>query len=195
MNLLKINNFSNTIIISGLSFLFCFSSLTNVYAATTTTKTIKSQTTSNTTKIKGTFDFWGDSASLNKVPNIQYTKTGIHIKTTETMLNTITKSSDCTTLAKQVLAGFKKQNKVNFARDLNSVKNEIYFHVQMEKQAHLTNSKILHEHTRVIDMEQTESYWNEFDQSVTDSSLFAGGVNKKYPVFIAKCKQNSVYYR
>lgn len=195
MKLLKINKFTNIILVSGVSFLVCFSSLTNVYAATTLTTTTKTQTTSTTTKIKGTFDFWGELSSLNKVPNIQYTKTGIHIKTTETMLNTITKSSDCTTLAKQVLAGFKKQNKVDFARDLDSVRNEIYFHVQMEKQARLTNSKTLHGHTKIIDMEQTESYWNDFDQSVTDSSLFAAGVHKKYPTFIAKCKQNSAYYK
>lgn len=130
-----------------------------------------------------TFDFWKDFDS--KISDFNYTKTGIHIKTTEDILNTIKKSSDCIPLAQNVLSEFKKVNAVPFKRSLESVQAEIYFHVQEEKDARMTNALWLHSHTKVIDMEVTEEHWDAKLTEMVDKTLLPNE-SVKYDNFILK---------
>lgn len=130
-----------------------------------------------------TFDFWKDSDST--VPDFNYTKTEIHIKTTEDILNTIKKPSDCIPLAQKVLADFKKINKVAFKRNLESVQAEIYSHVQEEKEARMTHALWLHTHTKIIDMEQTEQNWDKELIAMIDKTLLPNE-SVKYDNFILR---------
>ena len=130
-----------------------------------------------------TFDFWKDASSA--VPDFTYTKTGIHIKTTEDILNTIKKPSDCIPLAQKVLAQFKAINKVDFKRNLVSVQSEIYYHVQEEKDARMTHALWLHAHTKVIDMEQTELHWDTQLTNMVDKTILPNE-SVKYDNFILK---------
>lgn len=134
------------------------------------------------------FDFWGDKNSLSKIPDFDYTKTGIHIKTTEKLLDTIKTNIDCDTLAEKVLNEFKEKNGFAFARTLTSVSNEIYFHIQMEKYARIKNDTEVHNHTNIIDMDGNEKQFDSFIIPDMTDLLTEKNISSDYEIFIKKFK-------
>jgi hypothetical protein len=165
-----------TMLFVGLSLSVCFGQSVQAFAAVDG-QSIEIQKENN-------LDFWGDKNALNNIPDFNYTKTGIHIKTTEHILDTVKTSTDCDTLAQQSLNGFKEKNGVPFKRSLQSVSNEIYFHVQMEKYARINNKPEIHSHTNIIDMEQDETEYDSLiDPQMTDL-LTNQNISSDYEMFI-----------
>lgn len=140
------------------------------------------------TQVEDNFDFWGDKNSMSNTPNFNYTKTGIHIKATEDLLNTIKKSTDCDSLAESVLSEFEEKNGFKFKRNLQSVSNEIYFHIQMEKYARIKNDTEVHSHTNIIDMEGNEKQFDSFIIPDMTDLLTEKNISSDYEIFIKKFK-------
>lgn len=138
----------------------------------------------NAVKVE-TVNFFNDFDA--NVPDYRFTKTSIHIRTSEYLLNTIKSIEDCKSVSEKALKMFKEQNGRAFSRNLSSVEKELFYHIQSEKISRMYNDTDTHSHTKITDMGQDESMWAEWDISFINK-ITGSDTSLKYVKFITKYK-------